>query len=139
MKKVSIGIMLVFTINIFASQFNPTMQEYINILKAEAKIQNSSFVDFSIKEGEKIFTTSHIGKKGEKISCTSCHNIDLTTMGKNTFTNKLIEPLSPNKNPNRLSNVKDVQKWLRRNFKDVYNREGTAQEKGDVLYYINSK
>jgi len=139
MKKVAIGIMLVFTINIFASQFNPTMQEYINILKAEAKIQNSSFVDFSIKEGEKIFTTSHIGKKGEKISCTSCHNIDLTTMGENTFTNKLIEPLSPNKNPNRLSNVKDVQKWLRRNFKDVYNREGTAQEKGDVLYYINSK
>jgi len=139
MKKVAIGIMLVFTINIFASQFNSTMQEYINILKAEAKTQNSSFVDFSIKEGEKIFTTSHIGKKGEKISCTSCHNIDLTTMGKNTFTNKLIEPLSPNKNPNRLSNVKDVQKWLRRNFKDVYNREGTAQEKGDVLYYINSK
>ncbi len=139
MKKVAIGIMLVFTINIFASQFNPTMQEYISILKAEAKIQNSSFVDFSIKEGEKIFTTSHIGKKGEKISCTSCHNIDLSTTGKNTFTNKLIEPLSPNKNPNRLSNVKDVQKWLRRNFKDVYNREGTAQEKGDVLYYINSK
>ena len=60
-------------------------------------------------------------------------------MGKNVFTNKLIEPLSPNKNSARLTNVKDVEKWLRRNFKDVYNREGTAQEKGDVLYYINSK
>jgi len=139
MRKIAIAIMLVFITNIFASQFNPIMQEYINNLKTEAKKENSGFVDFSIKEGEKIFTTSHIGKKSEKISCTSCHNIDLTTTGKNTFTNKLIEPLSPNKNPNRLTSVKDVEKWLRRNFKDVYNRAGTAQEKGDVLYYINSK
>jgi len=134
-----IAIMLVFITNIFASQFNPTIQEYINTLKKEVKKGNNSFVDFSIKNGENIFTSSHIGKKGEKISCTSCHNIDLTTIGKNIFTNKLIEPLSPNKNPNRLISVKDVEKWLRRNFKDVYNRVGTAQEKGDVLYYINSK
>ncbi len=139
MKKVIISAMLFLTTTMFGAQFNTSMQKYIEDLKIEAKKENSSFVDFSIKNGETIFTTSHIGKKGEKISCTSCHNIDLTTMGKNTFTNKLIEPLSPNKNPQRLTNVKDVKKWLRRNFKDVYNRAGTAQEKGDVLYYINSK
>ncbi|RAZ53054.1 DUF1924 domain-containing protein, partial [Campylobacter hyointestinalis] len=28
------------------------------------------------------------------------------------------------------------KKWLKRNFKDVYLREGTAIEKGDVLYYL---
>ena len=139
MKKVIISAMLFLTTTMFGAQFNTSMQKYIEDLKIKAKKENSSFVDFSIKNGETIFTTSHIGKKGEKISCTSCHNIDLTTMGKNTFTNKLIEPLSPNKNPQRLTNVKDVKKWLRRNFKDVYNRAGTAQEKGDVLYYINSK
>ncbi len=139
MKKVIISAMLFLTTTMFGAQFNTSMQKYIEDLKMEAKKENSSFVDFSIKNGETIFTTSHIGKKGERISCTSCHNIDLTTMGKNTFTNKLIEPLSPNKNPQRLTNVKDVKKWLRRNFKDVYNRAGTAQEKGDVLYYINSK
>jgi len=38
-----------------------------------------------------------------------------------------------------LTSVKEVEKWLRRNFNDVYNREGTAQEKGDVLLYIMSK
>ena len=139
MKKIMIGFLLIYNTNIFAAQFNSSMQEYINGLKIEAKQENSSFVDFSVKEGEKIFSTSHMGKKGEMVSCTSCHNIDLTTMGKNVFTNKLIEPLSPNKNSQRLTNVKDVEKWLKRNFKDVYNREGTAQEKGDVLYYINSK
>ena len=139
MKKIMIGFLLIYNTNIFAAQFNSSMQEYINGLKIEAKQENSSFVDFSVKEGEKIFSTSHMGKKGEMVSCTSCHNIDLTTMGKNVFTNKLIEPLSPNKNSQRLTNVKDVEKWLKRNFKDVYNREGTAQEKGDVLYYINTK
>ena len=131
--------MFVYGTTIFASQFNASMQEYINGLKMEVKKTNSAFVDFSAKEGEKIFISSHIGKKGEKISCTSCHNIDLTTTGKNVFTNKLIDPLSPSKNTTRLTNVKDVEKWLKRNFKDVYNRVGTAQEKGDVLYYINSK
>ena len=66
-------------------------------------------------------------------------SLHLHTLVKNVFTNKSIEPLSPTKNTNRLTNVKDVEKWLKRNFKDVYNRVGTAQEKGDVLYYINSK
>ncbi|MGB5867132.1 MAG: DUF1924 domain-containing protein [Arcobacteraceae bacterium] len=123
----------------YAVNFNDNMQNYIESLKVEAKKENSNFQDFSVSNGEKIFTSYHIGKKGVKIACTSCHNIDLTTTGKNHFTNKTIEPLSPNANPKRLVDVKDVQKWLKRNFKDVYNRVGTAQEKGDVLYYINSK
>jgi len=35
--------------------------------------------------------------------------------------------------------VKNVKKWLRRNFNDVYTKQGTALQKGDVLYFINSK
>ncbi len=123
----------------FARDFNPDMQNYIQQLKDEAKQQNSSFTDFDIKKGEEIFTSKHMGKRGENISCTSCHNINLSQNGKNHFTNKTIKPLSPSSNPDRLVNVKEVKKWLKRNFKDVYNRLGTAQEKGDVLYYINSK
>lgn len=115
------------------------MQNYIEELKIEAKKTDSSFEDFDATRGEKIFTSKHIGKRGEKISCTSCHNTDLSKEGKNVFTNKLIEPLSPKTNPERLNSVKEVKKWLRRNFKDVYVREGTALEKGDVLYYIKSK
>lgn len=115
------------------------MQNYIEELKIEAKKTDSSFEDFDATRGEKIFTSEHIGKRGEKISCTSCHNTDLSKEGKNVFTNKLIEPLSPKTNPERLNSVKEVKKWLRRNFKDVYVREGTALEKGDVLYYIKSK
>lgn len=122
-----------------ANTFNPEMSNYITKLKGEAKKSDSSFVDFDASRGETIFTTKHKGNKGEMISCTSCHHSDLKTTGKNIFTNKLIDPLSPKANSQRLTSVKDVEKWLRRNFNDVYTREGTAKEKGDVLYYINSK
>ncbi|WP_458700104.1 DUF1924 domain-containing protein [Sulfurospirillum sp. 1307] len=129
---------LLVPLSVFASSFNPQMQDYVDGLKVEAKKSNPNFVDFSAKRGEKIFTTSHIGKRGESISCTSCHTVNLKNSGKNVHTNKVLDPLSPTQNPKRLSKVKNVKKWLRRNFNDVYNKEGTALQKGDVLYYINS-
>ncbi|MDD5359736.1 MAG: DUF1924 domain-containing protein [Sulfurovaceae bacterium] len=122
-----------------AGGFNPSMQSYINGLKIEAKKSNSNFTDFSAQRGEQIFTSKHIGKRGKEISCTSCHGSNLTLPSKNAFTNKTIDPLSPKVNSQRLTDVLEVQKWLKRNFNDVYKREGTAQEKGDVLYYIKSK
>lgn len=100
------------------------------------QLQNSAAEPFSAVRGETLFTTAQIGKKGEKIACTSCHSANLAQSGQNAVTGKMIDPLAPRANPARLSSVKEVQKWLRRNFKDVYNREGTAQEKGDVLTYI---
>ncbi len=114
------------------------IESYLNELRAEAKAQNPSFKGFDAKRGEKIFFSKHIGKRGKEISCASCHTDDLSREGENIFTGKKIEPLSPVANPKRLSKVKKVKKWLRRNFKDVYKREGTAQEKGDVLLFIIS-
>lgn len=132
-------ILALLPLSIFAVNFNPQMQSYIDSLKVEAKKANSSFVDFNKKRGEQIFNKSHIGKKGEPISCSSCHNVNLKLNGKNIHTNKILEPLAPSVNSKRLTEVKGVKKWLRRNFKDVYVREGSALEKGDVLYFINSK
>ena len=122
-----------------ANGLNPQMQEFMNTLKVEAKKQNPNFKDFNYKRGEKIFTSEHIGKKGKLISCVSCHTKDLSKQGMNEHTNKVIKPLSPSANAERFTNVKDVKKWLRRNFKDVYVRAGTAQEKGDVVTYIINK
>jgi len=132
-------LMVILPLSIFAGSFNAPMQSYVDTLKVEAKKTDSSFIDFDVTRGEKIFTTSHIGKKGEKISCVSCHTVNITANGKNVHTNKVLDPLAPSTNKERLTVVKDVKKWLRRNFNDVYVREGTSLEKGDVLYYINSK
>jgi len=124
---------------LMSKEFNPQMQDYIDSLKVEAKSQNSSFTDFSAKRGKEIFTSTHIGKRGKPISCTSCHTKNLRQKGKNINTGKVLDPLSPYANPKSITKVKQVKKWLKRNFKDVYNRVGTAQEKGDVLYYIVEK
>lgn len=118
---------------------NADMLNFIDELKKEAIAQNPDFKDFSAERGKQIFTSEHVGKEGKKISCESCHGTDLAKNAQNVFTGKEIEALSPKANPARLSDVKEVKKWLKRNFKDVYLREGTALEKGDSLYYIMSK
>lgn len=120
----------------FAGEFNLAMQDYIKELKSEARAENPNFIDFDAKNGERIFATQNKGKNDTILSCQSCHNQDLKTQATNLFTNKTLEPLAPSVNPMRLSDVKEVKKWLKRNFKDVFLREGSAQEKGDVLYYL---
>lgn len=137
MKK--IAMMILLPLWVFAGTFNPEIQGYIDGLKQEVRKSDSSFTDFDVARGEQIFTSTHVGKKGKDISCTSCHTRDLRAKGKNVHTGKVLDPLAPSANPARLTKLKDVKKWLRRNFNDVYVREGTALEKGDVLYYINSK
>ena len=128
-----------FIVAVLASfAYGESFDSYLQTLAKEAKKENPSFNGFSAKRGEKIFFSEHIGKRGKKISCASCHTKNLKQMGENIFTGKKIKPLSPSVNPKRLSDVKKVKKWLRRNFKDVYKREGTALEKGDVLFFMKS-
>ncbi|MDD5211451.1 MAG: DUF1924 domain-containing protein [Sulfuricurvum sp.] len=110
--------------------------QYMNELSSTAKVENKSFTGFDASRGKEIFISSHIGKQGKSMSCTTCHTVNLSNSGKNSLTGKVIEPLSPRANPQRLTSAKEVKKWLKRNFVDVYAREGTAQEKGDVLTYI---
>ncbi|PLY09670.1 MAG: hypothetical protein C0625_00260 [Arcobacter sp.] len=130
-------IILVFLAVTF--NYASVVSEYLNSLESEVKKENPSFKGFDIQRGEKIFTSKHIGKKGKEISCVSCHTNNFSQNGENFFTGKVIKPLSPVANPKRFSKLKDIKKWLRRNFNDVYKREGTALEKGDVVTYILSK
>lgn len=130
---------LLCTVCAFGLELNAEMKAYIDELKKEAKEQNPSFVDFSAKNGEILFKTENIGKENKKLSCVSCHGSDLRQKAQNIFTGKDIDPLAPSVNKARLSDAKEVKKWLKRNFKDVFLREGTAEQKGDVLYYIMSK
>ena len=110
--------------------------QYMKELETAAKTENRTFTGFDTARGKEIFTSTHTGKQGKPMSCTSCHTTNLSNSGKNALTGKVIEPLSPKANPQRLTSAKEVKKWLKRNFVDVYAREGTAQEKGDVLTYI---
>ena len=116
--------------------FASVVDDYLGSLKQEVLKENPSFKNFDAKRGEEIFTSKHIGKKGELISCASCHGTDLSKSNQNYFTGKTIDALSPKANLKRFTDKADIEKWLKRNFNDVYNREGTALEKGDVTTYI---
>jgi hypothetical protein len=72
-------------------------------------------------------------------SCATCHDADLTSTGKHAKTGKPIEPLAPSVNPKRLTDPKQVEKWLYRNCRWTLGRECTAAEKADFLAYIRSQ
>jgi len=70
-------------------------------------------------------------------SCASCHTENLTAPGKHIKTNKLIEPMAPSVNPQRLTDQKKIEKWFKRNCKWTMGRECTVQEKAGFLFYLN--
>lgn len=82
------------------------------------------------------FTDAETGKP---VNCASCHQADLRKTGQHIRTLKPIEPMAPAANPQRLTDVKKIEKWFLRNCKGTWGRECTAQEKGDFLVYIQGQ
>ncbi len=92
---------------------------------------------FSAEAGERMWREkySHADTPAER-SCGSCHTNNLTESGKHAKTQKLIKPMAPTVNADRLTDTKDIEKWFMRNCKWTLGRECSAQEKGDFLLYI---
>ncbi len=84
------------------------------------------------ERGRIFFTAQH----GGEWSCSSCHGTPPTQAGKHAKTGKAIDPLAPQANPRAFTDTARVDKWFRRNCKDVLSRECTAGEKADVLAYL---
>jgi mono/diheme cytochrome c family protein len=72
-------------------------------------------------------------------SCVACHGRDLTQPGRHAVTNKVIEPLAPSVNPQRLTDQAKVEKWLLRNCRWTLGRECTPEEKADFISYIETQ
>lgn len=75
--------------------------------------------------------------RGQSRSCTSCHGNNLKTEGKHKTTGKVIKAMTPSVNPQRLTDRAKIEKWFKRNCKWTWGRECTAQEKSDLLLYID--
>ena len=84
-------------------------------------------------ERGRVFFTS---RQGGEWSCASCHGNPPTGPGKHASTGKSIDPMAPAANPNVFTDTAKVDKWFRRNCKDVLQRECSAGEKADVLAYV---
>jgi cytochrome c553 len=75
-------------------------------------------------------------RQGGEWSCAACHGNPPTKPGKHASTGKSIGPMAPAFNPNAFTDTGKVDKWFRRNCKDVLQRECSAGEKADVLAYL---
>ena len=107
-------------------------QDFLATFAAEARQDNPAFAGFKAGRGRQLFNSPH----GGEWSCSTCHTDNPAATGQHAVTQKTIEPLAPSSNPERFSNRAKVEKWFKRNCKDVLKRECTALEKGDVLTYL---
>lgn len=85
--------------------------------------------------GEKLFFAKRTHSNGETVSCTSCHTDNPKATGI-TRANKLIEPIAPVANKERFTDPAKVEKWFKRNCKDVLERACSEQEKADFIAYM---
>lgn len=100
--------------------------------------RNQATQPFSADAGRQLWNNSFTDASGDKRSCTTCHTSDPKQAGKHVRTGKRIEPLAPSVNPERLTQEREIRKWLTRNCKWTLGRECDAQEKGNLLTYLNS-
>ena len=88
----------------------------------------------NVERGRIFFASQH----GKEWSCASCHQAPPTRDGKHASTGRRIAPLAPAFNPQAFTETAKVDKWFRRNCKDVLARECTPAEKSDLMAYLVS-
>lgn len=77
-------------------------------------------------------------RHGGAWSCASCHTDPATSPGRHAATGKVIAPLAPSANPAALTDTARVDRWLRRNCREVLERDCTPGEKADVVAWLLS-
>ena len=100
-----------------------------------ARYAESAEQSFDASRGGQLWRREIDAGKGPR-SCSLCHGKDLTRSGRHQRTRKPIEPLAPRANPQRLTDIADIEKWLKRNCRWTWGRDCTAQERGDLLSYL---
>jgi|GEM_PF-914849 len=91
--------------------------------------------EISYDAGKALFEKVYTDQNGQKSACTSCHN-KLPTLPGKTPQGKILEPLSPAITPHRLTQHAKIEKWFKRNCKEVMGRLCTETEKNHILTYL---
>jgi len=119
-----------------ASALSPAQRAVLDRYVAAAK-SDPEYAGPSAERGRAFFFASHAGGKADTPACTVCHSSDLAAPGK-TKAGKAIEPMAASIVPSRYSDPATVEKWFRRNCRDVLGRACSAAEKADVLAFLLS-
>lgn len=125
-------IILISSVVFFASQV--AVADVANEVLAEFQQQG---VQADAAAGERLWSAVFVDKKtAQQRSCATCHGEHPGLRGKHAKTGKLIEPMAPSVNGERLTERKKINKWFKRNCKWTIGRECTAQEKADFLTFL---
>lgn len=109
----------------------------VDALLAAYEVQGAG--PFSAPAGAALWQRKHQSDDGAARACTSCHTSNPTEPGRHAVTGKTIEPLAPSADARRLTDNRQIEKWLKRNCKWTLGRECTTQEKGDLLSFLRSQ
>jgi hypothetical protein len=83
----------------------------------------------------KHFASRNWGVSDKLSSCIACHTDNPRNPGRHVVTGKNIAPLSPAVNPERFTDPAKVEKWFKRNCKEVVGRACSAAEKADFIQF----
>ncbi|MBF0161103.1 MAG: DUF1924 domain-containing protein [Magnetococcales bacterium] len=104
-----------------------------------AQYQRDGAGPFRAEQGQALLNqVNGSGSASEGNSCAACHTTDPRGAGKHVKTGKVIEPLAPAVNRDRLQDADKVEKWFVRNCKGTLGRVCTSQEKGDFLTFLTT-
>lgn len=98
------------------------------------RYQQQGVTQVDREQGRLLWTSTN----GDR-SCGSCHGQLLQQPGKHVKTGKSIKPMAPSVNPERFQDSKKIEKWFLRNCKWTFGRVCDAQEKSNILAWLNSQ
>ncbi|MBC8258693.1 MAG: DUF1924 domain-containing protein [SAR324 cluster bacterium] len=118
-----------------SSAAKQVLESYLEIVRQE----KPEFSGFDAKSGERFyFAEREHSRKGDSRSCALCHGDDPKSIGQHFTSGKMIKPLAPAANIERLTEVKKIDKWFRRNCKWTLERVCSTEEKGHFLTFLYS-
>lgn len=112
-----------------------TPAQFIASYSAEAARAQPGFIADPARG--RSFALRKWGVSDKLASCMACHTDNPRNPGRHAVTGKDIAPLSPAVNPQRFSDLAKVEKWFKRNCKEVAGRACTAAEKADYIAFAN--
>jgi hypothetical protein len=124
-----------FTLLVSTSLWAETPAQFIASYSAEATRAQPGFTADAARGSA--FASRNWGVSEKLSSCTACHTGNLRNPGQHAVTGKTIAPLSPAANPERFTDPAKVEKWFKRNCKEVVGRACTAAEKADFIAFAN--
>lgn len=111
-----------------------TPQQLLAGYAAEAAQAAPGFVP-SAERGRQFYLQRH-AVTDKQAGCFSCHTDNPAASGQHVVTAKVIDALAPLPGSERFTHPAKVDKWFRRNCKEVIGRECSAAEKSDFLRYL---